>query len=70
MRIIEKEHIDLLIISTHGQTGWRAAILGSIAEVIIKQVECPLLLLRSVKPSVNTGQQQDKITGDLVDARR
>jgi len=54
MHTIEKEPIDLLIISTHGRTGWREAIFGSIAERVVKQVECPLLLLRSVKPTVNT----------------
>lgn len=55
MLTIRDESIDLLIISTHGQTGWREAILGSIAEKVVKQAECPLLLLRTVKPAVKTG---------------
>ncbi len=59
MLTIRKEPIDLIIISTHGRTGWREAILGSIAEKLVKQVECPLLLLRSAKPSVKTDYEHD-----------
>jgi len=46
---IKREHIDLLIISTHGMSGWRPAIFGSVSEKLIRVVECPLLLLRSAK---------------------
>jgi nucleotide-binding universal stress UspA family protein len=50
MDVIEREHIDLVVISTHGISGWRPLVFGSIAEKIIKLVQCPLLLLRSAKP--------------------
>jgi nucleotide-binding universal stress UspA family protein len=45
--VIDRENIDLLVISTHGISGWRPMMFGSIAEKIVKTVECPLLLLRS-----------------------
>ncbi|MBB5059919.1 nucleotide-binding universal stress UspA family protein [Granulicella aggregans] len=47
MRVIKSEKADLLVISTHGLSGWRPLILGSIAEQLIKQVNCTLLLLQS-----------------------
>jgi nucleotide-binding universal stress UspA family protein len=50
MLVIEREHIDMVVISTHGVSGWRPMVFGSIAEQVVKRVECPLLLLRSVKP--------------------
>jgi nucleotide-binding universal stress UspA family protein len=50
MEVVEREHIDLVVISTHGISGWRPLVFGSIAEKIIKLVQCPLLLLRSAKP--------------------
>lgn len=50
MEVIEREKIDMVVISTHGISGWRPLVFGSIAEKIIKLVECPLLLLRSSKP--------------------
>ncbi len=47
MRVIKHEHIDMLVISTHGLSGWRPFVAGSIASQLIKQVDCTLLLLRS-----------------------
>ena len=47
MRVIKSEKADMLVISTHGLSGWRPLILGSIAEQLIKQVNCTLLLLQS-----------------------
>jgi len=47
MRVIKQEDIDMLVISTHGLSGWRPFVAGSIASELIKQVHCSLLLLRS-----------------------
>ena len=49
MRVIKREKADMVVISTHGLSGWRPLILGSIAEQVIKQVNCTLLLLQSTK---------------------
>jgi nucleotide-binding universal stress UspA family protein len=51
MIVIEREHIDMIVVSTHGMSGWHPMVFGSIAEKVIKLVQCPLLLLRSVKPA-------------------
>ncbi|MGB9407640.1 MAG: universal stress protein [Terracidiphilus sp.] len=50
MDVVEREHIDMVVISTHGISGWHPLVFGSIAEKVVKLVECPLLLLRSAKP--------------------
>ena len=50
MEVIEREKIDMVVISTHGISGWRPLVFGSIAEKVVKLVQCPLLLLRSAKP--------------------
>jgi nucleotide-binding universal stress UspA family protein len=49
MRVIKREKADMVVISTHGLSGWRPLILGSIAEHMIKQVDCALLLLKPGK---------------------
>jgi nucleotide-binding universal stress UspA family protein len=46
----EREKVDLLVISTHGLSGWYPLVFGSIAEKIIKLAHTPLLLLRTPKP--------------------
>ena len=50
MAVIDRERIDMVIISTHGISGWHPLVFGSIAEKVIKLVQCPLLLLRSAQP--------------------
>jgi nucleotide-binding universal stress UspA family protein len=49
-KVVDRENIDMVVISTHGVSGWRPMVFGSIAEKVLKLVQCPLLLLRSVKP--------------------
>jgi len=50
MEAVKREHIDMLVISTHGISGWHPLVFGSIAEKVVKLVQCPLLLLRSARP--------------------
>lgn len=50
MEVIEREHIDMVVISTHGISGWHPLVFGSIAEKVVKLVQCPLLLLRTAAP--------------------
>lgn len=37
---------DLLIVSTHGYTGFKYALLGSVAEKIVRHSPCPVLVVR------------------------
>jgi len=53
MEVVEREHIDMVVISTHGISGWQPLVFGSIAEKVVKLVQCPLLLLRSAKPDTS-----------------
>jgi nucleotide-binding universal stress UspA family protein len=48
--VVEREHIDMVVISTHGISGWHPLVFGSIAEKVVKLVQCPLLLLRTAMP--------------------
>lgn len=50
MEVLDREKIDMIVISTHGISGWHPLVFGSIAEKVVKLAQCPLLLLRSAKP--------------------
>ena len=41
--IIGKEHIDLVVLGTHGRSGVGKLMLGSVAEEILRQAPCPVL---------------------------
>ena len=40
-------HVDLIVMSTHGRTGLRHVLIGSVAEKIVRSARCPVL---TVKP--------------------
>lgn len=52
-----KEHgVDLIVMSTHGRTGFSRLLMGSIAEEVVRKAECPVLTLKhSADASANLG---------------
>jgi nucleotide-binding universal stress UspA family protein len=40
-------NVDLIITSTHGQTGWKHMLVGSIAEHVVRYAPCPVLVVPS-----------------------
>lgn len=59
LMVLTQERADLLVISTHGMSGWRPVVFGSIAEKIVKLAECPVLLLRSTQ---NSGAETQEVS--------
>lgn len=47
---VERDNIDLIIITTHGLSGWYPHVFGSIADKVLRLATCPVLLLRTPKP--------------------
>jgi nucleotide-binding universal stress UspA family protein len=41
-----KEHIDLLVMTTHGKGGLKRAIMGSVADTVIRESGKPVLVVR------------------------
>jgi nucleotide-binding universal stress UspA family protein len=41
--LIEDHHINMMVIGTHGRTGFEKLLLGSVAERIFRQAKCPVL---------------------------
>lgn len=52
--VIKREHIGLLVVSTHGITGWHPLAFGSIAEKLVKLADIPVLLIRTPNPASKT----------------
>ncbi len=53
LEAVDREKADLIVITTHGLSGWYPQVFGSIAEKIVKLAQCPLLLLRTPKPETS-----------------
>jgi nucleotide-binding universal stress UspA family protein len=43
----KEEHVDLIITSTHGRTGFKHVLMGSVAEQIVRHAGCPVLVVPS-----------------------
>jgi nucleotide-binding universal stress UspA family protein len=61
LRTAEVEDCDLIVLGTHGLTGWRRWVLGSIAEEVVRRANCPVLVVKPKKaaptlPPVHTDQ--------------
>lgn len=48
VEMVEREGCDLVVMATHGRTGWRRAVLGSIADHVVRNTPASAVLL--VKP--------------------
>jgi universal stress protein A len=40
------EECDLIVMGTHGHTGWRHLMIGSVAEYVVRHAPCPVLTVR------------------------
>jgi nucleotide-binding universal stress UspA family protein len=47
LRIAQQQKADMIIIATHGMTGWRRTIFGSVAERVVRLATTPVLTTRA-----------------------
>jgi universal stress protein A len=45
-RLAEEEKADLIVMGTHGRTGLKRLLMGSVAEAVVRRATCPVLTLR------------------------
>ncbi len=47
--VAEREKVDLIVIATHGSTGLRHFVFGSVAEKVVRLAPCAVLTVRAAK---------------------
>ena len=47
IRTATDEHADIIVIATHGLTGWRHLLFGSVAEKVVRLAPCMVLTIRA-----------------------
>lgn len=45
VEVAERESVDIIIMATHGRTGFNHMLLGSVAEKVIARATCPVLVI-------------------------
>lgn len=53
LEVIREERADLLVLGTHGRSGFERFMLGSVTERLLRKAPCPVL---TVPPSTGSGQ--------------
>lgn len=48
-RIVSQENADLVVAGTHGRTGFERAVLGSVAEDIVRRSPCAVLIVKAAQ---------------------
>src|SRR5882672_2327576 len=43
--VVEDLDVGLIVVGTHGRTGWKKLALGSVAEIIVDHASCPVLVV-------------------------
>jgi nucleotide-binding universal stress UspA family protein len=46
VRVARERNVDLIVMGTHGRTGLQHALLGSVAEKVVRLAPCPVLTVR------------------------
>jgi universal stress protein A len=49
----EEEKVDLIVMSTHGRTGFEQIMLGSVTAKVVARAGCPVLSIRPAKASAH-----------------
>ena len=45
----DKNNMDLIVIGSHGRTGFRKLVLGSVANGVVAQAKCPVLITKGTE---------------------
>ena len=46
IRVAEEQNADLIVLGTHGYTGWKRFTIGSVAELVVRHAPCAVLTIR------------------------
>jgi nucleotide-binding universal stress UspA family protein len=47
VRLAAQEKADIIVIPTHGESGWQRFVFGSVAEKVVRLADCPVLTVRA-----------------------
>ena len=46
IKYAERDNADLIVMSTHGRTGLKHALMGSVTEQVVREAPCPVMALK------------------------
>lgn len=46
LRVATEDHADVIVMGTHGRTGFRHVLMGSVAERLVRKSPCPVFIVK------------------------
>lgn len=50
VHLAEEEHVDMIVMPTHGRKGLLRLLMGSVAEEVVRKANCPVLTVKAAAP--------------------
>jgi nucleotide-binding universal stress UspA family protein len=47
VRLAEEENVDMIVMATHGRTGLKRWLMGSVAESVVRYAKCPVMTFKA-----------------------
>jgi len=47
VKLAEQEHVDMIVMGTHGRTGFSRMLMGSVAEQVVRRAPCPVFTFKA-----------------------
>jgi universal stress protein A len=64
IEVAQETKADVIVLATHGRTGWRRFAMGSVAERLVRTAPCPVLTIRpAAVPSAGAAPATDRRPG-------
>jgi len=58
VRVADERKVDLIVISSHGRTGFGRMIFGSTAEAVVRHAHCPVLVVKPPQEEESESSKQ------------
>ena len=52
VELAQQESADLIVMSTHGRTGFKRLLMGSVAETVVRRAPCPVMVFKPCREAV------------------
>ena len=58
LKLADEEQVDMIVMATHGRTGMSRLLMGSVAEEVVRNANCPVLTVKSSEPQETPAQNR------------
>jgi nucleotide-binding universal stress UspA family protein len=60
LKTAEEENVEMIVMGTHGRSGFKRLVMGSVAEAVVRKAPCPVLTLRQPLATADSDQATTK----------